>query len=607
MSVRNRYASNSTKVSPTSSSSRLAGDLRITSKKLDDMVRSKYMGRNEDYYTKFSRFRSKKQSDTIGSLKQSSSNGKRVSSRTNSDPTQNRPKPTISTENYTKKPLKKQETQVEKRNSSSASSDSSGKAPLVFSNLKSKTSRMVEINAKITLDRAKKGGSSSKAAVVRRHSDSRYDTFPERREQKHQLVKHITPLASKQNTNAFHSNLNVPKEKIRRHSDSQCELRNSGSMSEKTQPNVKPMRERPKSFSDREDLDVPIFRPKSARPSSRWERRFSDDESAGDDDDEPSYIYETLMTRPKSARPESRILRHTELVDDSELMRQPTPPPRPTTSRGHRRSEENKDYSDFYLRNISGPDAGSSTGTKQIISKTSQKENIKCLGRNDKSGQSIPYDKSIHGFDPESFRKEQIKVMNAKDVLALNSGIDDIDLDIDPVVYFLQEDDNVTSTTYKPSLSKGVINIIGKANSEEHKPLIGYHSNNLNKQRHKSDGCDTFHNAEQPYLKSTFHGSEVSTNQIRRDKQKPGNKSKHHTYSYSDSSMQNTWQKSGTYDTAPDKLISKYSAAPSTTFADGSKHGFRQEKVYQSIFNQDDLTLRKPRKLEPLSGRFYPN
>ena len=606
MSVRNRYASNSTKVSPTSSSSRLAGESRITSKKLDDMVRSKYMGKNEDYYTKFSRFKSKKQNGITDSLKQSSSNvtDKRVSSRTKSDPTQNRPKPTISAENNTKQPANKQETLVEKRSLSSASSDSSGKAPLVLNNLKSQTSRMVEINAKITIDRTKKGVSNSKVAVVRRHSDSRYDTFPERREQKYELVKHITPVASKQNANAFHSNLNVPKEKIRRHSDSQCEHRNSG-MSEKPQPNVNPMRERPKSFSDREDFDVPIFRPKSARPSSRWERRFSDDESAGDDDDER--LYETKLTRPKSARPESRIMRHTELVVDSESMRQPTPPPRPTTSRGHRRSEENNDYSDFYLRNISNPDASKSTSTKQLLSKTSQKENVKSFNSKEKSGESILYDKSIHGFDPESFRKEQIKVMNAKDVLALNSGIDDIDLDIDPVVYFLQEDDNVTSTTYKPSLSKDVINIIGKANSEEHKPLIGYHSNNLNKQRHKSDGCDIFHNAEQPYSKSTFHGSEVSTNQIRRDKQKSGNKSKHHTYSYSDSSMQNTWQKPGTYDTAPDKLISKYSAAPSTTFADGSKHGFRQEKVYQSIFNQDDLTLRKPRKLEPLSGRFYPN
>ena len=606
MSVRNRYASNSTKVSPFPSSSRLAAQSRITSKKLDDMVRSKYMGKKEDYYTKFSRSRSKKQNDITGLAKPSSNNmTDRLVSRTKSDPTESRPKTQILAENGTKQPIIKYETRAEQSRLSSASSDSSGKPPSVPGYLKSNSSKMVDANTKITVDRTKKFIPNSKAAVVRRHSDSRYDTFPERRDkQQLSFVTQNSPLASKQNTNGYNSNLNVPTEKIRRHSDSHCEIRNSGIISEKNQSTAKPKKGRPKSFSDKEDFDVPIFRPKSARPSSRWERRYGDEDSA--DDDTVDQSFEIKASRPKSARPESRILRHTEQEDDGEHIRQPSPTPRPTTSRGRRRAEDNKDFSDYYLRNISDPDATKSTGTTQLLAKTSHKENVKSLDSKDRHGQSIVYDKSIHGFDPESFRKEQLKVMNAKDVLALNSGIDDIDLDIDPVVYFLQEEDNVTSTTYKPSLSKDVINIIGKANSEEHQPLIGYHGNNLNKQRHKSDGCDNFRNTEQPYLKSTFRENEASSNHMRHDEQKPRNKSKHRAHSYSDSSLQNSWQKTGSFDTMSDKLISKYSAAPST-FADGSKHGFRQERVYQSIFDQHELTVRKPRKLQPLSGRFYPS
>ena len=603
MSVRNRYASTVTKVAPISPSSRLVAESRITSKKLDDMVRSKYMGRNADYYTKFSRNKSKKKNDIPNSSKLTSNN---VNDKI--APSSALSKKSETAKNHKKPPPNKAETRLDNASLSSGSSDSSSKGQLSCTNAKPKTSRTVEVNTKITFDKAEKGPTYYKTTVARRHSETRYDTFPERREQTHELVKHTAQAASKLNANAFHYARNVQKEKIRRHSDSQCELRKNVSMSENHHPQTKPARparERPKSFTDKEVFDEVIYRPKSARPSSRWERRFGDEIS---DDESDAGLYETKMLRPKSGRPDSILMRHTELVDERDFMRQPTPPPRPTTSRGRRNPEENKDFSDNYQRNISDPRANSSNSNNHVLSKTAQSENVKFSDRQDKSGQSITYDKSIHGFDPDSYRKEQIKVMNAKDMLDLNSGIDDIDLDIDPVVYFLQDDDSMTSRTYNPSLSKDVINIIGKASSEEHKPPIGYHSNTANKQRHKSDGYENFHGNEQQYPKSTFRGSDMSSHQNRHDgmKQKSKNKFKHHAYSYSDSSAQNVWQKSGIYDSVTDKVISKYSA-PSSPFSDVSKHGFRPDSVYKAAFDQDDIILRKPRKLEPISGKYFPN
>ena len=169
-----------------------------------------------------------------------------------------------------------------------------------------------------------------------RHSDSRYDTFPKRKEHTHGLVKHSAQAAS----------MLKPFVNISTYRQRKLGAILIASVNHPQTKPARPARERPKSFTDKEDFDVLIFRQKSARPSSRWETRLGD-EIGNDESDE--LLHETQMLRPKSGRPDSRMVRHTELVDESDFVIQPTPPPRPTTSRGRRKPKENRDVNDIYV------------------------------------------------------------------------------------------------------------------------------------------------------------------------------------------------------------------------------------------------------------------
>ena len=626
MSVRNRYASNFTKVAPFSPSSRLVSESRILCKKPDDSGSpARTVSNNQDGVTKESRSLTKMSDDNARSTRVMS---KKVENVTNVPRTLS--KKLNNSANSSQVVLRKagpvtsphwKPSHLSVRNNIGGSSS---KTKNIISN------SVKSVNTKDAGNFEKNNISEINEATgskIRRHSDeSRYESPDEidvltvngDTGQNIVQARDQAKLGDKRDENFNINHQKLSKKKFRRHSDSQCELKKIISLSDHKSPvalqNKQSFTDRPSSLKEQNgDL---TYRPKSARPSSRWERRPEDEVETSDDN---MCLEEAALVRPKSARPESRLLRHIEIKDEVKFQRQETPPPRPTTSRGHRKKED-PDCMDIT--------DGTSKDYHMSFNKSDQVANFQSDYYNEadkktrwrsKPGIDLSHDKSIHGYDPQSFRKEQLKVLKAKDVLDLNSGIDDIALDIDPVVYFMQDDDVMTSSAInsnKPSLSKDVINIIGKISSEAHqKPPIGYHNKYVNKQRHKSDGSVGFYRNEQFDSQNLVRDSDQLSFESRQFVKDFGNKKQKskkpfrpHAYSDSDSYSPNLWPKSDFYDSVSDKVISKYSTTPVFSNKDARSQRNEQNKVAGSYLNiDDDIALRKPRKLEPLSNRYHKN
>ena len=545
MSVRNQYASNATKVAPLQQSSRLDDDLSVTVKKSGDIQKSR---------TKFDRF---------------------------------------SVEDKQREPVSKAAGSAY-LNSAKCTNTKTEKMKIMQSNAPEKcsvTKSAVKTGMKVGQTRSGNDLDSREPEVMQEHYPGKV------RDQRNRHGKRD------ENVN---SGYQKDKEKMmRRHSDGQYELKKINKTYDyrETLESKSSLREQRKMDNEGDSPSDYVLRPKSARPSSRWERRFGDE--ARDDD----MIKDKLnVSRPKSSRLNSRIQGQVEATDTGVNVYPSvaTPPPRPTTSRGRRKSEETENSN-----NTSKP-------SHQVYSYNDQRNTFKSKSAETKitkSEKSRTYECSLHGYDPYSFRQEQIKVLKAMDLLDLNSGIDDIDLDIDPVVYFMQ--DNDMESIKKPLLSKDVINMIGNVNSaSQHRPAIGYHSNNQNKFRHKSDESLGLCRSEQSDMKPTVSIASNSNQcsfqngryiQEYSDSKQPSKKTPV-TRTHSDGFANHFCPHSGLYNPVPKTVISKRAKGFDSSQMELRDQKFKPRQIGGPFIRLDDeIALRKPRKLEPISGRYWPN
>ena len=552
MSVRNRYASNSTKIAPFPPSSRLIAESRITVKNSEDIKRS---------HAKSNRFVVDKQKDL---------------DRKASD--------LVVVKTGTRNQLKKEEI---------------SKIHVKPDNPKSTQPVAVKAGKNVN-------GVSTSEALTSSKNDTTQQGFikdDSRENGRDQIYK-----LGQREMNIKSNNLAEVSENIgRRHSDSQYELQTGSSGFYRISDSLtskKPINGQNSKNNEHEYVSSPILRPKSARPASRWERRD------GDDTSDEEMVDEALGTsRPKSARPESRLLRQNE----TEIHINETTPPRPTTSRGHHRKQDLTD------------NVQSNSQTNQQLLSFNDQGNSRKSKSSDVSPKSVPsnnkykaqaFEISVHGYDPYSFRKEQIKVMKARDLLDLNSGVDDIDLDIDPVVYFMQDDDMTTSSHIKKSsLSKDAINIIGKVSSTAlSKPPIGYQGNNQNKLIHKSEETQCFYRNEQSDMKTLARESnQFSIHNDRNvhklgDSKQTSHKKSFRTRAYSDNYVSNMCPPSGKYSTVSNKFSTKYNKGLDSSELEPSGHTYKSRKFGNlSGYLDDDIAFRKPRKLEPINRRYLPH
>ena len=553
MSVRNRYASNSTKIAPFPPSSRLIAEARVAVKNSDDIKRS---------HAKSNRFIVDKQRDL---------------NRKTSD--------LVVVKTGTSNQLKKEEI---------------SKIHVKPNNPKSTPPVAVKAGKHVN------GVSTSEALTSSKNDTTQQGVIKDdsRENERDQIYK-----LGKREMNIKSNNLAEVSENIgRRHSDSQYELQTGSSGFYRISDSLtstKPIHGQNNKNNEHDDVAAsPILRPKSARPASRWERRD------GDDDSDEELVDETLnISRPKSARPESRLLRQSE----TEIQINEITPPRPTTSRGHHRKHD-----------LTDNEQSNSQTNQQLLSFNDQGNSRKSKS-SEVSSKSVPsnnkykaqaFEISVHGYDPYSFRKEQIKVMKARDLLDLNSGVDDIDLDIDPVVYFMQDDDMTTSSHIKKSsLSKDAINIIGNVSSTAlSKPPIGYQGNNQNKLRHKSEETQCYYRNEQSDMKTLARESnQFSIHNDRNvhklgDSKQTSHKKSFRTRAYSDNYVANMSPPSGKYSTVSNKFITKYNKGLDSSEMEQSGHTYQFKKFGDlGGYLDDDIAFRKPRKLEPINRRYLPH
>ena len=551
MSVRNRYASNSTKIAPFPPSSRLIAESRVAVKNSDDIKRS---------HAKSNRFIVDKQRDL------------------------NRKTSDLVVKTGSRNQLKKEET---------------SKIYVKPNNHKSTAPVAVKAGKNVN------GVSTTEALTSSKNETTQQDVIKDdsRENERDQIYK-----LGKQELNIKSNNLVEGSENIgRRHSDSQYELQTGTSGFYRISDSLtstKPIHGHNNRDNEHDDVSSPILRPKSARPASRWERRD------GDDTSEDEMFEEALSTsRPKSARPESRLLRQNE----TEKQINEITLPRPTTSRGHHRKQDLTD------------NVQSNSQTNQQLLSFNDQGNSRKSKSSEVSPKSVPsnskykaqaFEISVHGYDPYSFRKEQIKVMKARDLLDLNSGVDDIDLDIDPVVYFMHDDDMTTSSHIKKSsLSKDAINIIGNVSSTAlSKPPIGYQGNNQNKLRHKSEETQCFYRNEQSDMKTLARESnQFSFHNDRNvhklgDSKQTSHKKSFRARAYSDNYVSNMCPPSGKYSTVPNKFITKYNKGLDSSEMEQIGPTYKSRKFGElSGYLDDDIAFRKPRKLEPINRRYLPH
>lgn len=240
-------------------------------------------------------------------------------------------------------------------------------------------------------------------------------------------------------------------------------------------------------------------RPKSARPDSRWERRVSDDITFSSDEEEEN---NTSIVRPISARPESRIARSVETENISDF-----PTERPKTSHGRRKSsdsnrdetinkkERHKEQKERPKSRIGhfkemARDVDECIDKKQYFTKKSNNRQLQTTyTENDAVFNDTDYNIGISTFYPDLMDK----IHETSDI---NLQIDDIDRDVDPVLFFMQDNDNrgETNSTRKTSLSKDAISVItNEKNSRPSKSVIGFQGNNQIKRNSAPEVIDRFH------------------------------------------------------------------------------------------------------------------
>lgn len=341
-------------------------------------------------------------------------------------------------------------------------------------------------------------------------------------------------------------------------------------------------------------------RPKSARPESRWERRVDDEHGSFSDGESENKV---SPERPKSARPDSRMIR----MLDSEAVVDCSS--RPRTSHGRRessndkvdqteqktkgnktKSERPKSRRDNYLeKNRRSFDESAVTQSKaDKISK--HRQSVSRNSETDYVVHDVDYHIGISTFYPEA--KDRIHGIDD-----INVQIEDMDRDVDPVLFFMQ--DNANSSTVNdtkiPSLSKDAINCItNEKNSRQTKQEISSQGNNQNQRHFSPETNERYHRNRCLSLQnSTGDGNQRYVDTTRHDRIKSDSLISTTVHAPEISNKSRTNSTSGTMlassrvlkirDTGIGKQYSNY------------------EGVTDSSQRRQVVMNRKPRKLKPLT------
>ena len=350
-------------------------------------------------------------------------------------------------------------------------------------------------------------------------------------------------------------------------------------------------------------------RPKSARPESRWERRFDID------NDSDSYV---KPSRPESARPTSRMMGMMEAQAHDGHSYVKGLPPRPKTSYGKRHSVAEDDAhhvrtdifdrpksrlgweSDVLKIDSSGSESDTDIFAKpyssSVKSKPKDTKPVKNINRFRKS--RIKSEGDLKSDPLGSFSNDTpVTFETGSSMYDLNSKIDDIDLDVDPVEYFMQ-DDNISNrfVSKKPSLSKDTIRYIGSTRkSHLDKAIKGYHGNNHNKHYPKAEISDRRHsNSFQSPQYSVSESNQGLVNQdvpgkINRKTSNAPNYSLANGDAYQSRGVKNALKYSKA-EVSRD-ILAKYTALSST-------NGYLTQTSSKTFPGED--FRRKPRKLDPI-------
>lgn len=340
-------------------------------------------------------------------------------------------------------------------------------------------------------------------------------------------------------------------------------------------------------------------RPKSARPDSRWERRVSDDITFSSDEEDAN---NTSIVRPISARPESRIARSVETENISEF-----PIDRPKTSHGRRKSsdshrdetitkkERHKEQKERPKSRIGHlkemvRDGNECEDKKPYFTKKANNRQLQSpYTENDTVFLDTDYHIGISTFYPDLMDK----IHETSDI---NLQIDDIDRDVDPVLFFMQDNDNreETISMRKTFLSKDAISVItNEKNSRPSKSVIGFQGNNQIKRNSAPEVIDRFHRNRVLSLQSS----------IADDSQRHFNHRRHERIksdsligiSEAGENINKTRTNTKNVETMPSPgVLSKGETGISKQSSDYDNMSYKTHKYNIS-------TTRKPRKLKPLA------
>ncbi|XP_045210177.2 uncharacterized protein LOC123561699 [Mercenaria mercenaria] len=245
--------------------------------------------------------------------------------------------------------------------------------------------------------------------------------------------------------------------------------------------------------------NVTQSRPMSARPDSRWERRVKD-EYLGISDEESDTNIKYITSLPGGKDSRKTDLSESEVVSNLQS--------RPKTSHGRQKSMDNNVEQIERKKKshkIEHERPKSRIGDKRETKLHSDESTDMPLNLNKDSNQrqvsvrntepddvlnDVGYHVGISTFYPDLVDK----IHGIDDI---NLQIEDIDRDVDPVLFFMQDTCNSRegSAKKRSSLSKDAINVITneKSSRQTIKPAIGFLGNNQNKRHSAPEVIDRFH------------------------------------------------------------------------------------------------------------------
>ena len=327
-------------------------------------------------------------------------------------------------------------------------------------------------------------------------------------------------------------------------------------------------------------------RPMSARPDSRWERRVREHlESFTDDDSDDN-----------SASVDNTPEKHNLKIQRSESDSTPELQTRPKTSHGRHKSMDSNSELErkTEIRKEEFERPKSRIGNVRELRRSSN-ESVESVYSNkdtnirQTSAKSDENDSVFHGVDYNigisTFYPDLIDKIHGID--DINLHIEDIDRDVDPVLFFMQDTGNspITSATKRSSLSKDAINIITNEKNSRHtnKPSIGFQGNNQSKRHLVPETIDRYHGNRVLSLQNSItEGNQRYFNNGRQDRIK----------SDSGENVYKSWANTGYIDKSQST-----NGAVKRDIEVGKQTSNYDGGTTQSY----SLTNRKPRKLKPIT------